>query len=105
MVADAGVMGHQKADAALFHIATHHGGMGACQHLNNLPLGASPPIQSRHGDQHFVAVKDLIHLPSGEKQILTALKRPGKSIAVAMAHHAAVLQVHTLGHAKGTAST
>jgi len=105
VVAYAGVMGQQKTDAALLHVATHHHLVGALEHLYDLPLGPTTPINTRHCHQNFIAVEDLVHLPGREKQVLVTLERSRKTIPVAMSHHPTAKQVHALGHAVSAASS
>jgi hypothetical protein len=105
MVADAGVMGQQKADPTLFHIPTHHHVVGPLKHLCDLALGSSTPIQPRHGDQNLIAIKDLIHLSGGEKQILATLQWSRKTISITVTHDSAPLQVHSPRHSIRTAAT
>ena len=47
VIADARVVGEQKANAALFHIAPDHFGMRSGEHFNNLPLGPATSIETR----------------------------------------------------------
>ena len=71
------------------------------QHLNHLTLSAIAPVHSCHRHQDFITVEDLIHLAGREEEVITAPKRPGKAIAVAVPHDAATQQVHSPWHSIG----
>ena len=101
VILDTGIVREQKSNAALLHVTTHDLGMRPCQHLNHLTLSATAPVHSCHRHQDFITVEDLIHLAGREEEVITALKRPGKAIAVAVPHDAATQQVHSLGQSIG----
>jgi hypothetical protein len=46
VIANARVVGEQKADAALFHVTPDHFGMRPGEHLNNLPLSPATTIET-----------------------------------------------------------
>ena len=104
VIANACVMREQKANATLFHIAPDHFDMRSVQHFNDLPLGPATAIETGDRCQYLIAIKHLIHLAGGEKQILCLpLERSRKTVTISVAHHPTAQQVHSLGHTISTA--
>ena len=75
VVTDAPIMGEQIANTPLFHIPTDNRGVCPTQHLYNVSTRTSFVIVSRLSDQHFVTIKDAVHLTTRKEKIITLLNR------------------------------
>ena len=65
LVRDTGVIRHNQTNTGIGFKAPYNGLAFPFEYLNNLTLGATFTIDTGDHGQYFIAVKHLMHLPSG----------------------------------------
>ena len=104
LVVNTAIVGNNKANAALFLVAADNAVVGPLHHLHNLTFRAAAAVQAGDRNQHLVAIEHKIHLPGIEVDIISFAQRDGKAVAVPVALHPTVQQVHFIHQAIGTAT-
>ena len=99
ILAQAFIIRRHKAYAALFKITPDQLPVRPFQHLDQRPLAPALPIHMHLPHQHPIAVQNGAHLARGQKQILAARLRHDKAVALRMADHPALEQVHLVNQA------
>ena len=94
LLRETAIVGNDKADAALFLIAPHHRFVFALQHFYHLTFQTSPSIFPGDLNQHLVAIEHKVHLPCTEVNVLALCQRHREAIAITVALHTAVQQMH-----------
>jgi len=90
---DLRVVGHYKANAAFFKVATHDGFVSTGDHFDDHAFTTTTAIQPRNTGQRAVTIKHQTHLRRAHEQVVAAVVRDQKAEAIAVATDATENQV------------
>ena len=98
------VIGHNKANAAFFVIATNNAFVGTGDHLNHRTFTTTTAIKTRNPRQSTVTIEHQAHLRGTQKQIITAIIRHQKAKTITVPAHAPKNQVELINRGIGAAA-